>query len=870
MRTITWLIALLLAATAVPAAATGGPHPPPPQALRVPTLARDDHTITLAWRDPADRTAVTDYHVYRDGRLIGSASQDPTATAKPYLDTFYANPASASQLRVLRDTFTATGLAPATRYRFTVRSVDAQGRESRDSAPLFAATTQPSRVFDVTDFGAVGDGKTLATQAIQAAIDACSPGGTVLIPPGTFLSGALWLKSDMTFKVAAGATLLGSPNAEDYPYHFTLYPYSTDERFYSLINAHTYDYGTLHDIRIVGPGTIDGNGWRQQPPDAEGFPVSAPSSSATVAQNGILAAAQVARASQLGSASPYGTRSSLITTRGVDNLYFGNFTARNPAGHTVVTIRTNHVTVAGVRLETGGINNADGIDFNQGTGLDVYDNVFDTGDDDMNFAAGLGAASATDPPTRDAWIAGNYYRTGHGAVVAGSHTGSWIEDVVAENNVIDRTDVALRMKTDPHNGGGARRILFQNNAVRAVAKQAFIFTSTYADPSAAIVVEPSSVLAYFTDVTVRHVTVNGTGDHAIEITGVPGRPHTDLRFDDVHFLQAKPTAITYLEGATFHDVVFDQTPDPWAISESATLSFPGTTTATAATTDAAGSPRWPASPQATATDTTATLTWPGATDNVAVTHYRILKNGNPVATITGTTYEATGLSPALTYDFAVQAGDGVGDWTTSPPVTVHTTGTPDTIPPAAPATAPTLITTGTTWAELSWPPATDEHGIDHYQVLANGTPTDFSTTTGTLTGLTPGTPYTFTIRALDATGNAASYPATTGTTTKPPYDTGAPTWPRHPTVRATATPTTITLTWTAATDDQQVTGYRLYLNGQPLGAGFTPVNTAGTTTAQTYRITGLTPHTRYTIRIEAADPAGRWTASGPTITTRTS
>jgi exo-poly-alpha-galacturonosidase len=359
-----------------------------------------------------------------------------------------------------------------------------------------------------------------------------------------------------------------------------------------------------------------------------------------------------------------------------------------------------YVTPAGVRLETGGINNADGIDFNQGTGLGVYDNVFDTGDDDLNFAAGLGQASAADPPTRDAWISGNYYRTGHGAVVAGSHTGSWIEDLVAENNVIDRTDVALRMKTDPHNGGGARRILFQHNAVRAVAKQAFIFTSTYADPSAAIVVEPAGTLAHFTDVTIRHVTVDGTGDHAIEVTGVPGVPHTNLRFDDVHFLRAKPTSISYLEHATFHDVVFDQTPDPWTISESAALSFTGATTATA---DAAVSPQWTDSPRATATDTTATLTWQAATDNVAVPRYRILQNGTPIATITGTTYQATGLSPILTYRFAIQAGDGLGDWTTSPTVTVHTTSTPDTIPPT-------------------------------------------------------GTPCTFTIRAVNATGNTTAYP----------------------------------------------------------------------------------------------------------------
>src|SRR5205823_7593159 len=125
---------------------------------------------------------------------------------------------------------------------------------------------------------------------------------------------------------------------------------------------------------------------------------------------------------------------------------------------------------------TAGVNNADGIEFTHGDGLTVVNNLFDTGDDDMNFAAGLGAASANDPPTRHAFIANNYFRRGHGAVVEGSHTGAWIEDILAEDNVINGTDIALRMKTDPNNGGGSRRVLFRGKAVQDVHILAFRFT----------------------------------------------------------------------------------------------------------------------------------------------------------------------------------------------------------------------------------------------------------------------------------------------------------------------------------------------------------------------------------------------------------
>ena len=64
----------------------------------------------------------------------------------------------------------------------------------------------------ITDFGAVGDGKTLNTRTIQEAIDACPEGGRVVIPAGCFVTGALFLKSDMTLELEDGAVLFGSPH----------------------------------------------------------------------------------------------------------------------------------------------------------------------------------------------------------------------------------------------------------------------------------------------------------------------------------------------------------------------------------------------------------------------------------------------------------------------------------------------------------------------------------------------------------------------------------------------------------------------------------------------------------------------------------
>lgn len=82
-----------------------------------------------------------------------------------------------------------------------------------------AADAPPGRVFPVTEFGAVGDGTTLDTAAIQRAVDACSAagGGTVLFPPGAFLSGTVFLKDNVCLYLDAKAVLRGSPRPEDYP-----------------------------------------------------------------------------------------------------------------------------------------------------------------------------------------------------------------------------------------------------------------------------------------------------------------------------------------------------------------------------------------------------------------------------------------------------------------------------------------------------------------------------------------------------------------------------------------------------------------------------------------------------------------------------
>ena len=115
-------------------------------------------------------------------------------------------------------------------------------------------------VYDIHDYGAKSDGKTLCTKSIQAAIDKCAAdgGGTVYLPPGTWLSGTIYMESHVTLLLDSGSTLLGSRNKEDYA-HARKSPGDSSKgqsfSYWSLIAG-----SNLQHIAIRGRGTIDGQG----------------------------------------------------------------------------------------------------------------------------------------------------------------------------------------------------------------------------------------------------------------------------------------------------------------------------------------------------------------------------------------------------------------------------------------------------------------------------------------------------------------------------------------------------------------------------------------------------------------------------------
>jgi len=118
-----------------------------------------------------------------------------------------------------------------------------------------------AKVHNVRDYGAVGDGKAKDTRAIQAAIDDASAagGGEVLLPAGTYLSGTVWLKSNVDFHLEAGATLLGSTDPADYNAP-DAFPQNRTNAYECNSGGHLVLCVEQHNVTVRGPGSINGNG----------------------------------------------------------------------------------------------------------------------------------------------------------------------------------------------------------------------------------------------------------------------------------------------------------------------------------------------------------------------------------------------------------------------------------------------------------------------------------------------------------------------------------------------------------------------------------------------------------------------------------
>jgi chitodextrinase len=165
--------------------------------------------------------------------------------------------------------------------------------------------------------------------------------------------------------------------------------------------------------------------------------------------------------------------------------------------------------------------------------------------------------------------------------------------------------------------------------------------------------------------------------------------------------------------------------------------------------------------------TTASIAWAPATDNVAVTSYRVFRGGAHIASVATTTYQDAGLAPNMSYTYTVTALDAAGNQS-APSAPASTTTPPlpaDTQAPSVPMGLSATVVSATQ-INLSWGAASDDVGVTGYRVHRNGTLVGVAASTFFQdTGLTAKTTYTYTVVAFDSAGNVSAPSAPASATT---------------------------------------------------------------------------------------------------------
>lgn len=365
------------------------------------------------------------------------------------------------------------------------------------AGPALAA----GRTCNARQYGATSDGVTKSTAAIQAAIDACAKagGGTVAIEGGIFVSGPVVLRDHITLNVAAGATLLGSPDHADYP---AKTEFKSPGR-QSLVSA----TGAV-DVSITGRGTIDGNG-----------------------ESWWVESRQFKDAGILGSEH---TRPRLVVFDHCHHVLVEGVTIQNSPMWQLVPYDSDDVTIRDIRvLAPARSPNTDAIDPFSSSNV-VIDHVYaDVGDDDIAIKSGAINSPGGDLPSRNIRITNVDFHHGHGLSI-GSEIAGGAQNISVEHAKFTGTDNGIRIKSNRDRGNDVSHIRFDDVQMDQV-KTALIISEYYPSvlPTGEMTAMPVTRLTpHFHDIVITNVKATATKS-AGAIVGLPEAPIAGVNLKSV-------------------------------------------------------------------------------------------------------------------------------------------------------------------------------------------------------------------------------------------------------------------------------------------------------------------------------------------------
>jgi polygalacturonase len=376
---------------------------------------------------------------------------------------------------------------------------------------------------------AAADGVTKATMAIQKAVDNCARagGGIVTFKPGNYVTGALFLKSNVELRVDTGVMLTGSQHDADYPSLWTRVAGIEMKWPAALINVNEQ-----RNVKISGGGTIDGNGekWWDKYWDVR----------------------REYEPRGLRWASDYDAeRVRLMVIWKSSDVTIENLSLKRSGFWTLQVVYSDHVTVDRIKITDNSGPSTDGVDIDSSSYVLVQNCDIDNNDDDICLKAGRDADGLrVNRPTEYVVIRDNITRRGSGIISFGSETSGGIRRVVAYNNRGIGTNEGIRFKSAKTRGGYVEDVLIRDTKMENVSRP-FTFTLNW-NPSYSYAVIPKDVAhvpthwrvlakkveppergyCEFRNIRIENVEISGA-QRIFSASGLPEKPIVNVSFANV-------------------------------------------------------------------------------------------------------------------------------------------------------------------------------------------------------------------------------------------------------------------------------------------------------------------------------------------------
>ena len=363
----------------------------------------------------------------------------------------------------------------------------------------------PDRTFALTDYGAVGDGRTLNTAAFKKALAAVASagGGRLIVPAGVFRTAPFALVSNLELHLAAGAVIqapdtfaaLGLPDPASFKSQAEANAvYRVPE---PLITG-----SKLHDVALTGPGTIDGSGahwwaWSER-----------------AARN----AAKTGSPGRIVYRRPH-----LVVITGCERLLVTDLTFTNSSMFHLVPKNVTDLTIARVKVRApwdGSAPNTDAIDPGPVTRAWIHHCDIDTGDDNIVIKSG----------GTDILIEDNVIKHGHGISI-GSETTTGVHTMLVRRCTFDGTDNGIRIKSMRGAGGLVENVRYTDITMKHVAN-AIILQLDYVDNNRPDFKGDPTKIPAIKNIQLDHLTIEGSRTAGL-IHGLPDSPITNITLSDI-------------------------------------------------------------------------------------------------------------------------------------------------------------------------------------------------------------------------------------------------------------------------------------------------------------------------------------------------